>query len=85
MTLYHGSSNFIIHCRSGGSHDYDMVEGAMADDQIYNYISEYLNGRITRSHFFDLAKFNRPTHQIAFNTQRALQTLTYKSYREVAG
>ena len=29
--------DFIIACRSGKSHTYDIVIGAMADDQIYNY------------------------------------------------
>jgi len=27
--------DFIIHCRSGKSHDYDIVIGAMSNDQIY--------------------------------------------------
>lgn len=34
--------DFIIDCRSGKSHNYDIVIGAMADDQIYNYISAVL-------------------------------------------
>lgn len=28
----------------GKIHDYDIVIGAMADDQIYNYISDYMDG-----------------------------------------
>lgn len=35
--------DFIIACRSGKIHDYDIVIGAMADDQIYNYISDYMD------------------------------------------
>ena len=38
--------DFIIDCRSGKSHNYDIVIGAMADDQIYNYISDYIEGKI---------------------------------------
>ena len=34
--------DFIIDCRSGKSHNYDIVIGAMADDQIYNYIADYI-------------------------------------------
>ena len=34
--------DFIISCRSGKEHDYDIVIGAMADDQVYNYISDYM-------------------------------------------
>ena len=40
--------DFIVSCRSGKKHDYDIVIGAMADDQIYNYISDYIDGVITR-------------------------------------
>ena len=32
--------DFIISCRSGKQHDYDIVIGAMANDQIYNYVSD---------------------------------------------
>lgn len=32
--------DFIIDCRAGKTHNYDIVIGAMADDQIYNYISD---------------------------------------------
>ena len=30
--------DFIVACRNGEPHDYDVVVGAMADDQIYNYV-----------------------------------------------
>lgn len=32
--------DFIVACRSGEAHDYDIVIGAMADDQIYAYVSD---------------------------------------------
>lgn len=32
--------DFIIACRSGTPHEWDIVEGPMADDTIYNYIQE---------------------------------------------
>ena len=60
--------DFIIDCRSGKPHDYDIVIGAMANDQIYNYVSDYMEGAITREQFWILAKFKYPTHQINFCT-----------------
>ena len=30
--------DFIVDCRSGKDHNYDIVIGAMADDQIYNFL-----------------------------------------------
>ena len=74
--------DFIIECRSGKSHDYDIVIGAMADDQIYNYISDYMDGTITREQFWVLAKFKYPTHQIVFCSDEALKCLRYRGYEE---
>ena len=60
--------DFIINCRSGREHEYDIVIGAMADDQVYNYVNDLINGTITREAFWELAKFKHPTHQITFCT-----------------
>lgn len=70
--------DFIVSCRSGKDHDYDVVIGAMADDQIYNYVSDYIDGSITREQFWALAKFKYPTHQIVFCTEAALKCLEYR-------
>lgn len=72
--------DFIIACRSGKLHQHDIVIGAMANDQIYNYVSDYIDGVITREQFWMLAKFKYPTHQINFCTEQALSCLAfYKS------
>ena len=70
--------DFIVDCRSGKDHNYDIVIGAMADDQIYNFVSDYIDGTITREQFWVLAKFKYPTHQIAFCTKDALKCLEYR-------
>ena len=75
--------DFIIDCRAGKSHDYDIVIGAMADDQIYNFIADYMDGSITREQFWVLAKFKYPTHQINFCTKEALKCLEYRGYEVV--
>ncbi len=75
--------DFIISSRNGEKHDYDIVIGAMADDQIYNYITDLLKGEITREAFWELAKFRHPTHQIAFCTDEALKTLKFIGIEEI--
>lgn len=74
---------FIVDCRSGKAHDYDIVIGAMADDQIYNFISDYIDGTITKEQFWALARFKYPTHQMSFCTEAALSYLKYRGYEEV--
>jgi hypothetical protein len=69
--------NFIVDCRKGYKHNFDIVIGAMANDQIYNYISDFISGILTREQFWVLAKFKPPTHQICFCSPAALECLTY--------
>lgn len=75
--------DFIVACRLGQPHDYDIVEGPMADDTIFNYVQNFSDGKISREAFWALAKFKRPTHQISFHTARALTTLRFLRGREV--
>ncbi len=75
--------DFIINSRSGKIHKYDVVIGAMADDQVYNYINDLINGIITREAFWELAKFRHPTHQIAFCTEEALRCIKFVGIKEI--
>lgn len=75
--------DFVAACRHGESHPYDIVEGPMADDEVWDYVEDFLSGRISREAFWALAKFKKPTHQILFCTDRALTTLTYQSHYEL--
>ena len=75
--------DFIVACRSGIPHDYDIVEWPMADDTIFNYVQSYTDGEISRAAFWELARFKHPTHQISFHTARALATLTFERSYEV--
>ncbi|MCL2028517.1 MAG: DUF3990 domain-containing protein [Bacteroidales bacterium] len=75
--------DFIVDCRSGGTHDFDIVIGAMANDQIYNYISDFIDGILTREQFWVLAKFKHPTHQICFCNEQALSTIQYMNYDKI--
>ena len=77
--------DFIAACRNGVPHDYDVVEGPMADDTIFNYVQSFLDGEISRAAFWELAKFSHPTHQISFHTISALDTLKYVGSEEVYG
>ena len=73
--------DFIVDCRSGKRHAFDIVIGAMANDQIYNYISDFVEGIITREQFWVLAKFKYPTHQICFCTENAFNALQFIDYK----
>ena len=69
--------NFIAECRAGKIHEYDIVEGPMANDTVWNYVNDFLTGRISRRQFWVLAEFRHPTHQISFHTLSALDCLHF--------
>ena len=80
--------DFIISCRSGQAHQYDIVEGPMADDTIYNYLQNYLDGKISRSAFWELVKFKYPhirsvfiqfRHWILWNLQEVRSYMAKKN------
>lgn len=73
--------DFIVDCRLGIPHNYDIVEGPMANDTIFSFVQDFVDKKITRAAFWELAKFKRPTHQMSFNTEKSLKTLNFlKSY-----
>ena len=69
---------FVIDCRRGIEHQYDIVEGPMADDQIWDYVEDFVDGNISKAAFWELVKFKYPTHQIVFCTEAALAVLCFE-------
>jgi hypothetical protein len=54
------------------AHDYDIVEGPVADDKVQNRIADYLKGLIGKADFLEELKWHEPTHQICFCTVASL-------------
>jgi len=59
------------------AHDYDIIEGPVADDKITRNITKYLQGKISREDFLEMLKHCKPNHQICFCTVNSLQMLNY--------
>lgn len=75
---------FIASCRCNIGHSYDIVEGPMADDEIWDYAEAYLRGSISHNAFKELCIFKHPTHQIVFASQYSIDRyLTYIGFEEV--
>ena len=74
--------DFIVSCRLGHSHNYDIVEGPMADDTIFNYVQNFVDGN-QREAFWALAKFKNRLIKSAFHTARALTALSFVKGSEV--
>jgi hypothetical protein len=59
-------------------HDYDIVEGPVADDKISRQIDNYIEGKISREKFLTMLRHEEPTHQICFCTADSLLMLEYQ-------
>ena len=59
-------------------HDYDIVEGPIADDKIANRIDDYLDGLVSKENFLTELTYHEETHQICFCTLKSLQMLKKK-------
>lgn len=71
--------DFVVNCRNGATHLYDVVKGPMADDTIYEYLEAYMDNMMDEEKFFKLMKFKYPTHQISLHTIKALDHIKFIS------
>ena len=77
--------NLICKCRSINEfrHEYDIVEGKIADDKVGETITFYLEGVITKPQAIERLKYSKANSQIAFCSEKALKHLRFKSSYEV--
>lgn len=57
------------------AHDYDIIEGPVADDKVTTEVDRYIEGLITKEKFLKDLTYN-PSHQICFCTMQSLQALS---------
>ena len=78
--------DFVIENRNplGKMHDYDIVEGPVANDKVQNRIGNYLDGVISKTEFLEELKWHEDTHQICFCTLKSLLTLQRTDRKQVS-
>ena len=57
------------------AHDYDIVEGPVANDDVNDRINDYLAGIVSKAEFLNELAHHSPTHQICLCTARSLQMI----------
>ncbi|MDR3189395.1 MAG: DUF3990 domain-containing protein [Prevotellaceae bacterium] len=66
------------------SHDFDIVEGPVADDDVAERIDDYIRGNISKEQFLEELKFKKPTHQICLCSHRSFQAIQNDKKNEIA-
>ena len=65
-------------------HEYDFVEGPIANDRISRRIYDYLDGIVSKTDFLNELKYHEPTHQICFCTTKSLQLISKPDRRTIS-
>ena len=75
----------IIQCRTDISfkHNYDIVEGKIADDSVGETILYVISGIIKKEDALEKLKFQKINSQIAFCTEKSLSGLSFVNSYEV--
>jgi hypothetical protein len=65
--------DYITACRKGLPHEhYDIIEGGIADDQVFDTVDLYLQGTYTREQALDQLRWKRPNHQFCITSQTVI-------------
>lgn len=65
--------DFVTACRKGLPHPaYDVIEGGIADDQVFNTIDLYFAEIYTYEQALDQLRFKRPNRQLCITNQKIL-------------
>ena len=65
------------------SHNYDIVQGPVANDNVYFSFNLYESGFITKSELISRLKTYKLTDQLLFHTEQSLQTISFIGYKKV--
>jgi hypothetical protein len=65
--------DFVSACRKGQPHPlFDIIEGGIADDQVFNTIDLYFSGIYTKEQALSQLRYKKPNHQICITSQEVL-------------
>lgn len=72
--------DMVLKCRSNlkYQHDYDVVVGKIANDNVGETVSYVLQGIMRKEDAIERLKFEKINNQIAFCTEKSLSSLHYK-------
>lgn len=72
--------DFVSACRQGiyTGEQYDMIFGAVANDNVYQTITLYMSGILTKEQALESLKVRKLYNQLVFATEKSLQYLHFK-------
>lgn len=76
--------DFIIQCRDlRDDSDWDIVEGGVANDKVFDTLEAFFDGFATKAQTIDRLRMETPNIQMSFRTVAALQTLKFVGSEQI--
>ena len=75
--------NFVVDCRKGIEHDYDLVFGPVANDKVFTVVNLYESGVLSAEAAILQLKAYKTYDQLSFHTSRVIGTLKFVESYEV--
>jgi len=71
--------DFVLTCRGGSKEyqNYDIIEGGIANDKVFNTVELFFTGLIDKSTALQRLKFEKPNNQICFINQEVIDNLLH--------
>ena len=67
--------DYIVACRRLQSHTmYDIIEGGIANDKVYNTVDLYMQGIFTKEQALDQLIYKKPNNQICITSQQLIDS-----------
>ena len=74
---------FVTHCRKSRPHDYDLIQGPVANDKVFTTVNLYESGVLSAEAAILQLKAYKTYDQLSFHTPRAISTLKFIESFEV--
>ena len=74
---------FVTDCRKSRAHDYDLVQGPVANDKVFTTVNLFESGVLSAEAAILQLKAYRTYDQLSFHTEKVIKMLTFVDYIEV--
>lgn len=69
--------NFVVNCRRGVQHDYDLVFGPVANDKVFTVVNLYESGVLDAPAAIAELKAYKTYDQLSFHSERVIKALKF--------
>lgn len=74
---------FVADCRKSRPHEYDLVQGPVANDKVFTTVNLFESGVLSAEAAILQLKAYKTYDQLSFHTERVIKALTFVEFKDV--